>query len=130
VNKENTPPLNQSQEDIHATPEGLNGKENEAAPPTAQRERNHRPIELIGIPVNLLCRSREMQKFMGVSNETWGRLVAAAEELGLVIDRRPGTREGWGLTSDLHELFRANPVLEVRKSAVRQQRKEERQKKK
>lgn len=80
--------------------------------------------------MNLLCRARALQEFMGVSNETWSSWVAVAEQLGLKIDCHLGTKEGWSLTSDMHELFRQSPELPVRRSAIRKKQLEERKRKK
>ncbi len=85
---------------------------------------------LDGVPLNLLCRARSLQEFMGVSNETWSIWVEVAEELDLKIDCHLGTKEGWSLTSDMHELFRRSPKLPVRRSAIRKQELAERKRKK
>ena len=85
---------------------------------------------LDGIPMNLLCRASAIREFMGVSNETWSIWVEVAEQLNLKIDCHLGTKEGWSLTNDMHELFRRSPELPVRRSAIRKKQLEERKRKK
>jgi len=79
--------------------------------------------------MNLLARASDTQRFMGVSNETWSLWVEAAREIGLEIDCKLGTKEGWTLTTDLHALFRAKPQLRKRPSIERKERLERKRKK-
>lgn len=110
MDKENTPRSDESQE---VPPEKRKRK-----PPQPAVER-----VLNGLPIDLLCRAREVAEYMGVDDETWKLWTDAGLET-----YQPGTRAPWVFTADVHAFVRKCPALGVRKSAVRKQKANERKK--
>jgi hypothetical protein len=72
---------------------------------------------LRGVPVGLLCRSRDVRAEIGVSAETWALWRAAG-----LVTVKIGSEAELILTDELHKFARSKPQLGERPSVARKRR--------